>query len=745
MKTIPGLILILFFFHSSFGQVAEPTNHPCKITYNRKSGSYQLIYDDVIIARIRPSAGKNVVKKYDKVDIDSVNNAVNQTIKFTGTGLHIKAIVSTSSQAITAETRTPKQELFPMIRTTIGNPSVNQRNNAVYDRYSDWVLEIQTNNGIHQITSSDEKSRKTFFIEAGGNEIEFNFKPLFYQKHKGIAYFKPRSYDVWKQPVTGWSSWWAYFRNFNEKSLDDLLSVWKEKQLADFGYKYIQIDDVYQGGNDAGHNAPKKGPNGYYATGPGTWLQWKKDLFPHGLNGYIRNVNKAGFIPGAWLGCFFTSSDSVKKHPDWFIQDSTGKASIANWVTYAINSKNQEAAETLIRPTFRSWKNAGMKYVKIDQLRHYLYDNMHNNLQFFKDKNYTPDDVFREYLGIARKELGKETFILSCWGVLPQSVGLADACRIGGDGYGPVTMQQYNSWNGIVWINDPDHCDVYPEYKAAEAGNVKNVSATEATLAETRIRPSLASIAGCMLILSDKPDVYKNDENLEGVKRASPVLFSVPGQLYDYDEVKTKLLPGLNLNTIKNGANPTIIDADQYGSVCPWWLNEINRNFENWNVLSHLNWTKEAMPSTEVSFAELGLDNKKEYLVFEFWNKDFLGIHKNRFIAKAMQPNEINTFAIREKTNHPQIISTNRHITQGGYDLLNVLWKQNNLSGISKVVKNDKYELYIYLPKGYTIQSALMENQKMIISIKNNVAVLSYIPSSTGAVNWKVAFAKKSR
>ncbi|MGZ3956470.1 MAG: hypothetical protein ACXVBT_01200, partial [Flavisolibacter sp.] len=99
----------------------------------------------------------------------------------------------------------------------------------------------------------------------------------------------------------------------------------------------------------------------------------------------------------------------------------------------------------------------------------------------------------------------------------------------------------------------------------------------------------------------------------------------------------------------------------------------------------------------------------------------------------------------REKTNHPQIISTNRHITQGGYDLLNVLWKQNNLSGISKVVKNDKYELYIYLPKGYTIQSALMENQKMIISIKNNVAVLSYIPSSTGAVNWKVAFAKKSR
>lgn len=739
------LCAIAIFLSSQLGvaQVTEPTNNPCKINFDKKSGDYQLMYDGIIIATIKASAGQNVVKEGEQVDNGTVNNAVTQTIKFNGTGLRVKAVVSASSQAIAAETRGSQQQEFPIVRTTIGNPSVNRRNNAVYDRYSDWVLEIKTNNGKHQINSSPgENKGKKFFIEASGDDVTFVFKPLFYQKHKGIKYFKPRSYEVWKQPVTGWSSWWAYFRNFNEKNLDELLSVWKQKQMADFGYKYIQIDDVYQGANDAGHSAPEKGPNGYFATGPGTWLQWKKDLFPNGLKGYVQTVNKAGFSPAVWMGCFFTATDSVKKHPAWFIQDSTGNASIGNWVTYAINSENKEAGERLIRPVFRGWKNAGMKYVKIDQLRHYLYDNMHNNLGFFKDKNYGPDDVFRGYLSIARKELGRETFILSCWGVLPQSVGLADACRIGGDGYGPVTMQQYNSWNGIVWINDPDHCDVYPQYKAAETGNVKNVAETKATLGETRLRPSLASVAGCMLLLSDKPAVYKNDENLDGVKRASPVLFSVPGQLYDYDEIKSKILPGLNTTTIKDGANPTIIDADQYGAVCPWWLNEINRGFELWNVLSRMNWTKEAMPADQVSFAKLGLDDKKEYLVFEFWNKEFLGTRKSYFPVKAIEPNEINTFAIREKTDHPQIISTNRHLTQGGYDLLDVAWNQNNLSGKSKVVKNDKYELYIYLPEGYSLRSALVENKKMDIIVKDHVAIISYTPTVTGDVTWKIAFSR---
>ena len=46
-------------------------------------------------------------------------------------------------------------------------------------------------------------------------------------------------------------------------------------------------------------------------------------------------------------------------------------------------------------------------------------------------------------------------------------------------------------------------------------------------------------MAGAMLLLSDRPDVYADDNNLEGVKRSGPILFTVPGQLYDFDPRKS--------------------------------------------------------------------------------------------------------------------------------------------------------------------------------------------------------------
>ena len=89
-----------------------------------------------------------------------------------------------------------------------------------------------------------------------------------------------------------------------------------------------------------------------------------------------------------------------------------------------------------------------------------LYDSLHNVPGYGRERGVSGDDIFRRYLSVARQELGPETFILGCWGVLPESIGLVDGCRLGGDGLGPATLQQYNSWNGVVWRNYPDHCDL---------------------------------------------------------------------------------------------------------------------------------------------------------------------------------------------------------------------------------------------------------------------------------------------
>ena len=205
-----------------------------------------------------------------------------------------------------------------------------------------------------------------------------------------------------------------------------------------------------------------------------------------------------------------------------------------------------------------------------------------------------------EELGASRRRL------------ITESVGIADGCRIGGDGYGPVTMQQYNSWNGIVWRNDPDHCDIRPHRVPAEVGNVRKTKTAATTNNDTIIRPALASIAGCMLMLSDKPEVYQDEKNLIGIRRSSPVLFSVPGQLYDFDASKTDLLKTTERSAITSGSGKSPIDGDQHGKVCPWWLNEFNLPFDHWNVLHRLNWSADEAGPQRVRFQDLGLDAETE-------------------------------------------------------------------------------------------------------------------------------------
>jgi hypothetical protein len=173
-------------------------------------------------------------------------------------------------------------------------------------------------------------------------------------------------------------------------------------------------------------------------------------------------------------------------------------------------------------PTYRGFRDLGYRYVKVDALRHLLYDCYHNRLDYLAKRHSSPADAFRRFLGGIRKELGGDVYLLACWGVLPEAIGIADGCRLGTDGFGPATLQQYNSWNNVVWRNDPDHCDILPGGRKNGPVTIGGTTAFRRVPGETLQRPCLASLAGAMLMLSDRPSVYADADNLEGVKRSGP-------------------------------------------------------------------------------------------------------------------------------------------------------------------------------------------------------------------------------
>jgi len=686
---------------------AAPANTPAGVLWKASDGSLNLRYHDVVILEakvfVKDGQGERAVRPDEVVLKQSATegNKVEQVLRLSlaqandGTGLVLRGVVTGSDEAFAGETKGDAQQRFPLVRTSVG-ASHNLRNNSIYDRHLDWVLSGPADGHTQIVPGKPESGRTTFDIECRGNELAIIFCPRYYQQHKGVKHFTPWTKKMRQDSITGWCSWWAYGGGFNQKNAQSLLDAWREQHMADYGYRFIQIDDCFE----VAQGAPEK------------WLNWN-DKFPGGMQGYADSVRAAGFTPGVWITSVYKDAPVFPEQDGWFVRGPDGAPyRTPDWKDYCIDATLPAAADTLIRPIYRGIRAAGYGYVKIDGLRHRLYDSIDHCLPDMTARGITRDECFRSYLKAARAELGDDTFVLACWGVIPEVTGLADACRLGGDGFGPGSLQCYNSWNNVIWRNDPDHCDILPARKAVDSGDVLKTEATSGLLEDTIIRPTVVSMAGAMLMLSDKAVVYRNNKALEGARRASPVLFSLPGQLYDY------------------GGGP----------VCPWWLMELDRPFEHWSVLSHLNFGEQPLPAASVRFRDLGLSD--DQLVWEFWTRKLVTVNMGGFEVEALGPRGTRTYAIRPRLDRPQLLSTSRHISQGGADLEDVTWNASTrtLSGRSRVVIDDPYELAIHVPAPFVSLEATMAGAAAPIHTDGPVLRVTYAPTATTTIDWSVKF-----
>ncbi len=702
-----------------------PPNSPATVEWNAKTGRLTLGYHGVVIldGSVSAEAGNPVAEAEVKLTPkETTGEKVEQRLKFTlakpqdGVKLVFRGTANASDEAFPAETSGAAQKRFPLVRNSVGL-SRNLRNNALYDRRWDWLL-VGPDDGATRIEPrATGQQNLTFTWESLGPAIELVFRPRFYQKHRGLAKFQPWTYRVWKGPVTGYCTWWAYRDGFSQPTLDAIVDIFAEKKLHDFGYRYVQIDDAYQIGN---------------GSCPTNWLTWNKK-FPGGPEYALKKIQSAGLEGGIWVHRVHRPSDPHvaaigKQHPDWFVQKTNGVL-FADGGFYVLNTQNPAAIEGMVRPIYRELKKQGWGYVKIDGAGDLLNAYKSKNCaDHFSRIGSTPEESLRDWDRVAREELGTNIYILSCWGVGPglNVIGLADGCRLSDDGFQPETLGRFSSYEGVVWRNDPDHCDLLGSWlmDAKAKMPVFGLGAPASVL--SIVRPVICSIAGGVLMVSDKAEVYRDDRNLEGMKRSAPVLPTVPGQTYD---------PG-------HGA-------------AGWWLQEIDRPFDHWLVLTRIQWAQKrekewkfdlkGIPEQEVKFADLGLEADREYLVFEFWSQKFLGKFKGSFTAPAMDASTgIDIFAIREARAHPWVISTTRHISQDAVSLLDERWDAATqiLSGKSAVIHGDPYVMTVHLPQGFKLQSAEVRGEKAEISNQTRTATVRILPATTKTVQWTLAFAE---
>jgi hypothetical protein len=612
--------------------------------------------------------------------------------------IEISGTVAASPEAFACESDRRVRAL-PVVRHSSGL-SRSRLNQAVYDRRWDWVLSIDDHPRTAVVVTpvSDTAEARSFALEARGSEILLRFRPRFYQQHRGLRYFEPWTFAAWAKPVVGWCSWFAFFDQVTEQDVRRTADVMSEVLLP-YGYQYLQIDDGYQ-----------------RATGlPELWLK-PNAKFPGGMEATARYIARKGLTPGIWTNATFSQTDYAVQHKEWFVQDADGNVARGNWIDHPVDASVPGALDALVRPIYRGLRGMGWEYFKLDALRHLRYEGYNSYRGHFERKRLQPGDVLRRYVAAVREEIGRDRFLLACWGVRPELVGLVDGCRIGTDGFSYAGLAQFNSFNNVVWRNDPDHIELSEK------------EAWRSTM--------VTSLTGSLFLLTDKPERYRT-AFVEPARRAAPVLVTSPGQLYDVDPSRSSELARVDSQV--SGRDPKPFDAGLTPSTHLYEL-EINRPFESWVVLG-----RTGGDSGDIRWDDLGLDPKKRYVVFEFWQRRFLSPEGESFAPGPIAPSfNSQVFIIRERLPRPQVVATSRHITGGGVDLLDAVWKDGVLSGSSRVVGGEPYEIFLTEGDGWRLAGVQCDGAAPgPVARKAGLAIAGCSPAASGDISWRATFERE--
>ena len=672
-----------------------PPNAPAQMI--REANNISLLYDGTAILTLAcdlPQASYTVKELNEERDgkvsylltISSVN----------GASMNITGRIRAGKESFTCEADR-RIEGTQVVRHTYGL-SHSLLNRAVYDRESDWLLSADqsyTSASFRIEPKAVDTTGITYTLSMTGNEVTFRFRPRYYQKHRGLDYYEPWNYQVWKEPVAGWCSWFAYKTGITEENVREATDVLAET-MKPYGLDYIQIDDGYQ----------------QYGGAPEEWIN-PNYKFPSGLGNLAAYISSKGFRPGIWTNVAVHDSAWACSHPDWYVRNADGTPASGRWIGYILNGLEDEMLDSVLTPVYSRFRNDGWSYFKLDALRHLLFDGYNSHGSFFRGGYAEREEAFRNVVRRVREETGRENFLLACWGVLPGVVGLADGCRIGNDGYGYTALAQYNSFNNVVWRNDPDHIELTPQ----EAW--RSCMAT--------------SLTGSLFMVTDKPEVYHTDL-IDPARKSLPVLLTLPGQVFDLDPSRSSFLD--RTTTEMSGSGERESDGSRTSPFDLFML-ELNMPWERWCVLGRLGEKEE-----KVSLAELGLEKGKEYLLYEFWSDTFLGTVTNDVVFDHIDPlYNCQLFCIRPVQQNPQVLATSRHISCGATDLAEVKWDNGVLSGISKPVPSDEYTLLIYEPAGYESPTISVTGGNLI-SEKRDGAVrrIKMVNTDGGKIAWKVNY-----
>lgn len=516
----------------------------------------------------------------------------------------------------------------------------------------------------------------------------------YYKDKLGVKFFSPVDKSKFPLPPSGWCSWYFYYQEINEDEVKRN-AHWIADNLKEYGARYVQIDDGWQGkGHGLGENRD--------------WTTIDK-RFPSGMDGLARYIKRLGLTPGIWLAPHGQSNESVvRSRPGVFMLKQDGTSASSTWEgKYLVDPSTPEGLGYMkeLFETLAAW---GYEYFKIDGqpvvIREYR-----TKRAAMKNPASDTDALYRATLESIRSAIGPERYLLGCWVVPLEGVGLMNGSRVGADvlpdwdGFRfalRATMEYYFLHN-VAWYADPDVLVVRPPLPLEQA----------------RAWATLVGLTGQALLTSDRLTDLP-EERVELLRRVYPA---------------TDVRP---LDLFKSERNKRIFDLK---------VEHLGRSYD---VVGIFNFDSSKPSPAYVSWRELGLQRDVPVHVFDFWNREYLGAWEGG-ISVELLPASCRVLTLAAATDRVQLISTSRHITQGWDDLVSQTYDaaKNSCAGRSRVIKDDPYELRFAFPSGrnFVVRRATARagGGPLPLKISNHQgwSAVGFTSPRTEEVSWEVSFA----
>jgi len=581
------------------------------------------------------------------------------------------------------------------LRTACG-PACSIHDNALFDRLSDMALEFKASDKF-KIRYDWNTGGYRFHFENGidhGRAFSFKIHDDYCKRKFNIPYAPIDKRHGFNTPPVGWMTWYSVQFKANEQIVLEnarLLSAafgkYSEKLClwVDWEWNHKAFDGLGQEGVDT--------------------FTPRKEAYPNGLAHVAEEIEKLGLIPVLWIGATNDGQQNhlLKQHPEWLL------AHKPEWCgQWWIDPSHPGVIEEYIPAIFKQIMQWGFKAIKWDcfPATFTICDAFHSK---FHNPAISSDTAIRNVVKAARKTVGTDVYMLSCSGNTERDITFAmdqfSAARIGGDIFGwsdfiansIERVFRFYPWHNVVFYADGDNLVLRSEFN---------------TLPQARSRVSFYGLTGLPVTIGDNlPEL--DEARIDMLKRIIPVADIHP----------------MDLQQKSYGDGYVLVNL----AVC--------REFGDWNVAGIMNTKDEALELKLSLESDLHIDTRNGlcYAVYDFWKNEFMGIHGDA-LQVSIAPMDTAVLRITPLTAHPQVISTSRHITQGGCDLNSLCWDaaSNSLSGSSKCVEGEVYRLTIYIPDGYEFVNADCAG-KTAAAVDGCILKVD-LNSAGGDIAWKLNF-----